>query len=113
MVYDEAWKEFFDDKMTRNVLNGSEVFRNYERAELQREALREKLAAQKQEQDETQATAMLEAIEKKIASSSALRDKLIKAKQAIETVPGLRHKVDPKLIEALNLIGPALKTEGE
>jgi len=113
MVYDEAWKDFFyDDSQTQRVLDGSEVFRNYERAEHQREALRQKLAVDRQEQEEREVLAMLEGIEEQIAKRPALKKKLAEAKRAIETVPGLREKVDPRLVRAFDLIGLSL-TEDE
>jgi hypothetical protein len=76
--------------------------------------LREKLAAERELQaadEEIEALALMKGLERQIAQRPALKRKLAEAKAAIDTVPGLRQKVDPNLVRALDMIGESLTDE--
>jgi histidyl-tRNA synthetase len=111
MVADEIWKDFFTDYQTRRVLDSSEVFREYARAELERDAARkarepiealEKAAAIK-DQEEAYLNEIY-SLNKKIAENPVLKAKFKQAKAALEAHPELIQKVDPNFIYGLDLL---------
>ena len=100
----EAWREFFDDEMTRNALNNSEVFRGYVRSELQREESREKIAAMRTVEEEARLERKIDEFQKHINSNEKLKVYLKKAKAALDADPELAKKVDQNFINGLKLL---------
>ena len=103
-MVDEVWKDFFTDKQTARVMNSSEVWRNYSRDELARDALRERRAAEAKIDEENNLMASLEEFKQKVASDPKLKAELKKALATLKEHPELKSKVDPNFLNGLALL---------
>lgn len=103
-MVDEAWKEFFDDEMTRKAFNDSEVFQAFARAELEREKLRERRAAAAESDEKARLEQQMEAFAKKLEETPELKAHLKRAKAALEKDPELAKKVDPNFVNGIKLL---------
>ncbi len=104
-------RNYLADNMTRRAFNESEVFREYVKAEMARDAYNKKaealqaLSAEERGIDEeNQVLDQLDAFRKKVAENPALARKLKMAKEALEAHPELVEKVDPRFIDGIKLL---------
>jgi len=103
-MIDEVWKEFFTDRQTARVMNSSEVWRNYSQAEMARDELRQKRAAEAKVDEENHLLDSLEAFRQKVAADPALKAELKKAAETLKQHPELRDSVDPNFLNGLELL---------
>jgi hypothetical protein len=103
-MVDEAWKEFLHDDMTWKAFNDSEVFREYAKRELQREASRKAAVKEAKLDEEAALMQQLEDFHQKLEANPELRTRLKKAKAALEANPELAKQVDPSFIAGIKLL---------
>ncbi len=103
-MMDEVYKDFFTDHQTRRVMESSEVWRNYSRAELARDEIRQKNAADEKLDKENQLMAQIQEFRQKVASNPELKAYFKKAKAALEANPELRARVDANFIAGIELL---------
>lgn len=101
---DEVWKDFFTDHQTARVMDSSEIWRNFSTAEMQRDSLRERHAAEAALDDETATLDSVEEFRQKVASNPALKERFEKAAEALRDHPELRSKVDPDFLRGLEML---------
>lgn len=101
---DEVWQDFFTDHLTRRALESSEVWRNYSRTELARDALREKRAAEEVIDNENQLLADIEAFRTRVAQSPKLKGYLQKVAKFLEENPEMKSKVNESFLNGLELL---------
>lgn len=103
-MMDEVYKEFFTDRQTQRVLNSSEVWRNYSKAELARDEIRAERALTAKLDEENQLMADVEAFREKVAGDPKLKAYLQKVANLLVEQPELRAKVDPNFLKGLELL---------
>ena len=103
-MMDEVYKEFFTDRQTERVLNSSEVWRNYSKAELARDEIRTERALKSKLDEENQLMADVEAFREKVASDPKLKAYLQKVATLLVEQPELKAKVDPNFLKGLELL---------
>lgn len=103
-MMDEVYKDFFTDHQTRRVLDSSEVWRNYSRAEIARDEIRQKIATEERFDKENQLMAQIEEFRQKVASNPELKAYFKKAKAALEAHPELIAKVDPNFVAGIEML---------
>ena len=101
---DEVWQDFFTDHQTRRALESSEVWRNYSRAELSRDVLREKRAAERVIDSENQLLADIEAFRQKVAQTPKLKAYLQKVAKFLEENPEMKGRVNASFLNGLELL---------
>lgn len=103
-MVDEVWKDFFKDQQTERAFNNSEVWRNYSRAEIERDMLREKRAAESIIDKENNIMESVEQFRLKVSNDPILKAKLKKVAELLEQQPELKAKTDPNFVKGLSLI---------
>jgi hypothetical protein len=103
-MMDEVYKDFFTDHQTRRVLESSEVWRNYSKAELARDEIRQKRATDEKLDAENKLMAQIEEFRQKVASNPELKVYFKKVKATLEAHPELTAKVDPSFIAGIDLL---------
>lgn len=101
---DEVWKGFFTDMQTERAMNSSEVWRNYSRAELTREHIREKRAAEERKNFEDKLFSDVSSFQKELDSNPKLKAHFKRVASFIHEHPEVRDKVDPNFLSGLNMI---------
>jgi len=94
------FKDFFKDTQTQKALDSSEVFREYIKAELERE----KNDKVQRVEDENNIWKDLNDFKQKVASNKELKEKLKKAQAFLKENPEEAKKVDPDFILGLELL---------
>jgi hypothetical protein len=103
-MVDEAWKEFLHDDMTWKAFNDSEVFREYAKRELQREASRKLGEKEARLDEEARLLKQLDDFQEKLEANPELLTRLKRAKAALEANPELAKQVDPSFITGIKLL---------
>lgn len=101
---DEVYKDFFTDHQTSRVLEGSEVWRNYSKAEIARDEIRQKRATDEKLDAENKLMASIEEFRQKVANNSELKAYFKKVKATLESNPELIQKVDPNFVAGIELL---------
>lgn len=103
-MMDEVYKDFFTDHQTRRVMDSSEVWRNYSQAEMARDVVRQKRAAEETLDRENQLMAQVDEFRQKVASNPELKAYFKKVKATLEAHPELISKVDPNFVAGIELL---------
>ena len=101
---DEVYKEFFRDRQTERVLNGSEMWRRYSQYEMANEERREKRAMEEKLDRENELMASVEDFRTKVASNPKLKAYFQKVARLLEQQPELKAKIDPNFLKGLELL---------
>ncbi len=104
-------RNFLADHMTKRACDESEIFCEYAKIELAREAAEhaeKKVAAvdnvERQINEENRVFDQLDEFRNKVANNPALARKLKMAKAALEQNPELAKSVDPRFIDGIKLL---------
>lgn len=95
------------DDQDWEAVNDSEIFREYVKNELKKEAAKKEDSIDQFEKaldEELLTYAELEQFQKQVDSKPKLREYFIKCKLALEKNPELRNKVDKKFIQGIFLL---------
>lgn len=103
-MIDEDFKDFFTDHQTNSVLERSEVWNNYSKAELIRDQIREKKALEQKLDEENYIMESLNNFRKQVEASPKLKNELKKAVAVLKEYPELREKVDPTFLNGLVML---------
>jgi len=99
-----AYKAFTRDDVTERALASSEVFMEYRKAELTREDHIRRVNAESQEKDKQETLKAFDEFERKVVSSSELKDKFRKIKAHLDENPDIAAKTDPNFIAGINML---------
>ena len=104
---DEVYQEFFTDHQTQRVLDSSEVWQNYSRAELARDQLRQKRALEEKLDQENAVLAGVQQLRTAVEANPKLKAHLKRAALFLKAHPEAKAKVDPNFINGLSLLNLA------
>lgn len=103
---EEYWalKAFKRNDSEEQMINSSEIFREYRKIEARREEEMAKMAIEQDILDRENAAKAFEEFQNKIANNSELRAKFRQIKKALDENPELAAKTDPNFINGIYML---------